>query len=94
MFASYWFELCTWLIVFLLLVCLVWVESGDGFANEEPIEFAYEDPVNSNNFAGKMITPSRSRLFKLTGKVKGIKWVRGLTWQFGRHDKQVVGIVA
>ena len=21
-------------------------------------------------------------------------WVRGLTWQFGRHDKQVVGIVA
>ena len=21
-------------------------------------------------------------------------WVRGLTWQIGRHDKQVVGIVA
>ena len=21
-------------------------------------------------------------------------WVRGLTWQFGRDDKQVVGIVA
>ena len=21
-------------------------------------------------------------------------WVRGLTWQFGRHDKQVVDIVA
>ena len=37
------FELCTWLIVFLLLVCLVWVEPGDEFANEEPVEFAVED---------------------------------------------------
>ena len=33
------FEHCTWLIVSLLLVCLVWVEPGDEFANEEPIEF-------------------------------------------------------
>ena len=33
------FEHCTWLIVFLLLVCLVWVEPGDEFANEEPVEF-------------------------------------------------------
>ena len=37
------FELCPWLIVFLLLVCLVWVEPGYEFANEEPVEFAYED---------------------------------------------------
>ena len=56
------FELCTWLIVFLLLVCLVWVEPGDEFANEGPVEFAYEDPVNSDNFAGKMIIPSKSLL--------------------------------
>ena len=55
-------ELCTWLIAFLLLVCLVWVEPGDEFANEEPIEFAYEDQVNSDNFAGKMIISSKSLL--------------------------------
>ena len=51
------FEHCTWLILFLLLVCLVWVEPGDEFANEEPVEFAFEDPVNSDNFAGKMTIP-------------------------------------
>ena len=56
------FELCTWLIVSLFLVCLVWVEPGDEFANEEPVEFAFEDPVNSDNFAGKMIIPSKSLL--------------------------------
>ena len=56
------FKLCTWLIVFRLLVCLVWVEPGDEFANEEPVEFAFEDPVNSDNFAGKMIIPSKSLL--------------------------------
>ena len=56
------FELCTWLIVFLLLVCIVWVESGDEFANEEHVEFSFEDPVNSDNFAGKMIIPSKSLL--------------------------------
>ena len=56
------FEHCTWLIVFFLLVCLVWVEPGDEFANEEPVEFAYEDQVNSDNFAGKMIIPSKSLL--------------------------------
>ena len=53
---------CTWLIVSLLLVCLVWVELGDEFANEEPVEFAFEDPVNSGNCAGKMIIPSKSLL--------------------------------
>ena len=31
------------MIVSLLLVCLVWVEPGDEFANEEPVEFAVED---------------------------------------------------
>ena len=46
----------------LLLVCLVWVEPGDEFANEELVEFAFEDPVNSDNFAGKMIIPSKSLL--------------------------------
>ena len=56
------FELCTCLIVSLLLVCLVWVEPGDEFSNEEPVEFAFEDPVNSDNFAGKMIIPSKSLL--------------------------------
>ena len=56
------FELCMWLIVFLLLVSLVWVEPGDDFANGEPVEFAFEDPVNSDNFAGKMIIPSKSLL--------------------------------
>src|SRR3954462_507816 len=24
----------------------------------------------------------------------GTRWVRGLTWQYGRHDKKVIGIVA
>ena len=56
------FELCTWLIVFRFLVGLVWVELGDEFVNEEPVEFAYEDQVNSENFAGKMIIPSKSLL--------------------------------
>ena len=56
------FEICTWLIVSLLLVCLVWVDPGDEFANKEPIEFAFEDPVNSDSFEGKMIIPSKSLL--------------------------------
>ena len=56
------FEHCTWLIVFRLLVVLVWVEPGDKFENEETVEFAYEDQVNSENFAGKMIIPSKSLL--------------------------------
>ena len=56
------FEHCTWLIVFRFLVVLVWVEPGDEFVNEEPVEFAYEDQVSSDNFAGKMIIPSKSLL--------------------------------
>ena len=46
----------------LLLVVLAWVEPGDEFVNEEPVELAYEDQVNSDNFAGKMIIPSKSLL--------------------------------
>ena len=47
------------MIVSLLLVS---IEPGDEFANEEPVEFAFEDPVNSDNRAGKMIIPSKSLL--------------------------------
>ena len=47
------FDPCMWLIVSLLLVCIVWVEPGDEFANEEPVEFAFEDPVNSDKCAGR-----------------------------------------
>ena len=46
----------------LLLVVLVWVEPGDEFVNEEPVEYAYEDQGNSENFAGKMTIPSKSLL--------------------------------
>ena len=51
-----------WLIVFRLFVVLVWVDPEDEFVNEEPVEFAYEDQVNSDNFVGKMIIPSKSLL--------------------------------
>ena len=50
------------MIVPLLLVCLVWVDPGDEFANEKPVKFAFEDPVNSDNFARKIIIPSKSLL--------------------------------
>ena len=50
------------MIVSVLLVCLVCVEPGDEFAKEEPVEFAFEDPVNSDNRAGKMIISSKSLL--------------------------------
>ena len=47
-----------------LLVFLFWVEPGDKFMNEEPVEYAYEDQVfdNSENLAGKMTIPSKSLL--------------------------------
>ena len=43
---------------------LSWVEPGDEFVNEEPVEYAYEDQAfdNSENLAGKMIIPSKSLL--------------------------------
>src|SRR3954463_10032987 len=47
-----------------LLVFLLWVEPGDDYVNEEPIENAYEDQAfdNPENFAGKMTIPSKSLL--------------------------------
>ena len=53
-----------WLIVVPLLVFLLWVEPGDEFVNEEPVEYAYEDQAfdNSENLAGKMTIPSKSFL--------------------------------
>ena len=47
---------------FPLLVFLPWVEPGDEFVFEEPIEYAYQDQGNSENFAGKMTIPSKSLL--------------------------------
>ena len=43
---------------------LPWVEPGDEFVFEEPIEYVFEDQafVNSENFAGKMTIPSKSLL--------------------------------
>ena len=54
----------SWLIVVPLLVFLSWVEPGDEFVNEEPVEYAYEDQAfdNSENLAGKMTIPSKSLL--------------------------------
>ena len=49
---------------FILLVFLPWVEPGDEYVIEEPVEYTYEDQanVNSENFAGKMTIPSKSLL--------------------------------
>ena len=50
--------------MFPLLVFLLWVEPGDEYVHEEPVEYAYEDPAfdNSENLAGKMTIPSISLL--------------------------------
>ena len=50
-----------------LLVFLLWVEPGDEYVHEEPVEYANEDPAfdNSENLAGKMIIPPISLLFLL-----------------------------
>ena len=58
---------CAFLVVdcgFRLFVFLSWVEPGDEFVNEEPVEYAYEDQAfnNSENLAGKMTIPSKSLL--------------------------------
>ena len=47
-----------------LLVFLLWVEPGDEYVHEEPVEYANEDPSfdNSENLAGKMNIPSKSFL--------------------------------
>ena len=63
-FASCCLCIAPWLIVFPLLVFLPWVEPGDEFMIEEPVEYAYEVQafVNSENFASKMTIPSKSLL--------------------------------
>ena len=50
-----------------LLVLLFWIEPGDEFVNEEPVEYAYEDQAfdNSENLAGKMTIPSKSLIYLL-----------------------------
>ena len=47
-----------------LLVFLLWVEPGDEYVHEEPVENAYEDQAfdNSENLAGKMTISSISLL--------------------------------
>ena len=49
---------------FPLLVFLLWVEPGDDYVIEEPVEYAYEDQAfdNSENFVGKMTIPLKSLL--------------------------------
>ena len=63
-FASCCLRIASRLIVFPLLVFLLWIESGDEFVIEEPVDYAYEDQpyVNSENFAGKMTIPLKSLL--------------------------------
>ena len=58
---------CAFLVVDCGPVCflfLSWVEPGDEFVNEEPVEYAYEDQAfdNSENLADKMTIPSKSLL--------------------------------
>ena len=62
-FASCCLRIAWWLIVFPLLVFLPWVEPGDEYVIEEPVDYAYEDQayVNSEN-SGKMTIPSKSLL--------------------------------
>ena len=52
------------MIVVPLLVFLLWVDPGDEFVNEEPVEYGYEDQAfdNSENLARKMAIPSKSLL--------------------------------
>ena len=47
-----------------LIVIFLWVEPGDEYVHEEPVEYANEDQDfdNSENFAGKMTIPSKSLL--------------------------------
>ena len=50
--------------VSLCLLFLLWVEPGDEYVIEEPVEYANEDQAfdSSENFAGKMTIPSISLL--------------------------------
>ena len=58
---------CTVIYCGSLLVFLFWVDPGDEYVHEEPVEYANEDPAfdNSENLAGKMIIPSISLLYLL-----------------------------
>ena len=62
-----------------LLVFLSWVEPGDEFVNEEPVEYAYEDQAfdNSENLAGKMTTP-RNHFYLALLVVRSIAMLRYL----------------
>ena len=55
---------CTVIDCWSLACVLAWVEPGDEYVIEEPVEYANEDQafVNSENFAGKMTIPSKSLL--------------------------------
>ena len=55
---------CTVIYCGSLLVFLLWVEPGDEYVHEEPVDYANEDPAfdNSENLAGKMTIPSISLL--------------------------------
>ena len=49
-----------------VVVFFLWVEPGDEFLNEDPIEYVYEEQAfdNLENFAGKMIiTPDITSMF-------------------------------
>ena len=50
-----------------LLVFLLWVEPGDEYVIEDPVENVYEDQafIFSENFADKMTIPSKSLLYLL-----------------------------
>ena len=52
------------MIVGPLLVLLLWVEPGDEYVKEEPVEYANEEQAfdKSENIAGKMTIPSISLL--------------------------------
>ena len=55
---------CTVIYFGSLLVFLLWVEPGDEYVHEEPVEYANEDQAfdYSENLVGKMIIPSISLL--------------------------------
>src|SRR3954467_8496284 len=63
-FASYCLRIASWLTLVPLLVLLSWVEPGDEYVNEKPVENAFEDQAfaNSETLAGKMTIPSKSLL--------------------------------
>ena len=72
-----------------LLVFLLWVEPGDEYVHEEPVEYAYEDQalVNSENLAGKMIIPLISLLF-LLASTRSIAMLRFLPLAY--HASHIV----